>query len=191
MSSLSPLRCPPRQSQDVTGVVTLAATDRLLKELPGPQLPLNEQELRRAGAFLKAGDHDDYVAAHGLVRWCARAAAGVPPTPDALVQRCGRCGGPHGRPRLPTRPDVHLSLSHSAGVVAAAAASSPVGVDVERFRPDLVNRWNTSLALSPPEARMLAATRDPTWTFLLLWVRKEAMVKLGAVTLDGMRGVDL
>src|SRR5215218_7885759 len=191
MSTLSSLRCPPQLSQNATGVVTIASTDRLLRDLPEPLPLLNEQEQRRAGAFVRAGDHDDFVAAHALVRWCARAVAGVPPTPDAVIQRCGRCGGPHGRSTLPARPDVHLSLSHSAGVVAAAAGPSPVGVDVARFRPDLVNRWNTSLALSAPETRMLAATRDPTWTFLLLWVRKEAMVKIGAVTLDRLSQVDL
>ena len=36
-----------------------------------------------------------------------------------------------GRPTLPGRPDVHLSVSHCRQVVALALAAAPLGVDVE------------------------------------------------------------
>lgn len=40
-----------------------------------------------------------------------------------------------GKPFFPDHPDIHFSLSHTAGAAAAALADTPVGVDIERVRP--------------------------------------------------------
>ncbi|MGJ0390830.1 hypothetical protein [Microbacterium sp. CGR1] len=49
-----------------------------------------------------------------------------------LDSRCHRCGGEHGRPRT---AEVSLSVSHSGDlvVVAAAAGTAPLGVDIEAW----------------------------------------------------------
>ena len=52
-----------------------------------------------------------------------------------IEQTCADCGGPHGRP---TVAGLWLSLSRCAVGVVAAAASVPVGIDVEPAGSDAV-----------------------------------------------------
>lgn len=40
-----------------------------------------------------------------------------------------------GKPYFPAYPEVHFSLSHTAGAAAVAVADTPVGVDIEHIRP--------------------------------------------------------
>ena len=42
---------------------------------------------------------------------------------------------PAGQPYLPGCPELFLSLSHTAGAAILAVSDTPVGVDIERFRP--------------------------------------------------------
>ena len=71
-----------------------------------------------------------------------------------------------------------FSISHSGGICAAAVSDCPVGVDVERVRPDyrpsLVER-----SLTPGERQRYDGD------FTRLWTRKEAVVKL---TGEGITG---
>lgn len=67
------------------------------------------------------------------------------------------------------RDDMHLSVSHSGGLVAMAWSDGPVGVDVQESRPmgNIVSR-----ILSPKES----AVSD---TILLsIWAAKESYVKM-------------
>ncbi len=45
--------------------------------------------------------------------------------------------------------------------------------------------------LTEPELRQVERHEDPAYAFLRQWVRKEALIKIGRVTLDTMGGVDL
>jgi 4'-phosphopantetheinyl transferase len=45
--------------------------------------------------------------------------------------------------------------------------------------------------LTPAEAAAVAAAPDPSVAFLSLWVRKESLVKMGLIDLDGLSSVDL
>lgn len=78
-----------------------------------------------------------------------------------------------GRPVLEGLPELHISLSTRAGVVAIALAQSPVGVDVEA-----PGSWPVGV-LHPSESAMLAAlpTAEQEQAFALLWAAKEAYVK--------------
>lgn len=49
--------------------------------------------------------------------------------PVAISAACPQCGEEHGRP---TSDALWLSVAHTDGLVAAAAARVPVGIDVER-----------------------------------------------------------
>ena len=49
--------------------------------------------------------------------------------PPSLAKDAG------GRPFLPERPGLFLSLSHTEGAAVLALSDAPVGVDVERIRP--------------------------------------------------------
>lgn len=70
-----------------------------------------------------------------------------------------------GKPFFPGVPQVHFSLSHTAGLVAAAVDDRPLGIDVEKLGPVL-----------PRLGRRLTG-----WTteedFFRLWVRREARAK--------------
>ena len=163
--------------------MSLVAVERsadVLAALPRAAALLTDTERARAARLRRVPDRDDFVAAHALVRLCAARALGVPAAGLTLTQRCETCDGAHGRPEI---AGVHVSLAHSRGVVAAAAASEPVGIDVEGPGDVAV----IDLVLSEAERRIVAAAADPARAFLELWVRKEALVKLGVATLDTLR----
>lgn len=85
---------------------------------------------------------------------------------------------PNGKPVF-IRDDMHLSVSHSGGLVAIAWSDSPVGVDVQQGMP-----------LSDLAYRILCPKDDvpdmSDETLLTLWSAKESYVKLTGegMTLD-------
>jgi 4'-phosphopantetheinyl transferase len=116
----------------------------------------------------------------------------VRPADVSIVQRCATCGGPHGRPEVAGHPDIGVSLAHSHGVVAAAAGTVPVGIDVEAFPPaDGLAAVDLSAALTAAEIGAIESAPDRTRAMLLAWVRKEACLKAGLVDLDELGGFDL
>jgi 4'-phosphopantetheinyl transferase len=157
----------------------------------GPTALLTSAERARGAQLRRQSDQRDFVAAHILVRLCAAAVLGEPASSLMVLQRCEVCGGPHGRPVLVGHEAWHVSLSHSAGVVAAAVAPTPVGVDIERFDPRLGARSMSTLVLTAAEATRVEASADPALDFLRMWVRKESLVKLGVITLDELGQVDV
>ncbi len=120
---------------------------------------LNANEHARWSRLRAPQDRDDFLAARVLVRTLL--GADLP-----LTQRCDRCGGPHGRPSVVDRPEIRLSWAHASGVVAAVVSDRPVGIDLEPAE-----------ALVPVLDGRVRSVRD--------WVRLEALVKTGAIELDG------
>ncbi|MFC8722104.1 4'-phosphopantetheinyl transferase family protein [Kitasatospora sp. NPDC057198] len=170
----------------------LASTAEVLARPDADERLLTGYERERLGRFRRDTDRDDYLAAHLLVRYCAAAHLGTDPAAIAFGQRCPGCGsGVHGRPYLTDRPGTHLSLSHTNGVIAAAAAPVPVGVDVEHLGPRHDDPTALRHVLTPAEAALVRGHADPTAAFLRLWVRKEALIKLGRTTLDSLAELDL
>ncbi|GGT79245.1 MULTISPECIES: 4'-phosphopantetheinyl transferase family protein [Streptomyces] len=172
-------------------LAVLATTEEILDRPEVDEALLNPAERERAGRFRRDRDRRDFVAAHLLVRLCAARLLSVDPADVAFAQHCPGCDrGGHGRPLLGDRPDVHLSLSHSAGVIAAAAGPAPIGVDVERLdqAPDGLIEERV---LAPAELGLVRSHADPKAAFLRLWVRKEALIKVGRAELDTMGDLDL
>ncbi|WNF29650.1 4'-phosphopantetheinyl transferase superfamily protein [Streptomyces sp. C11-1] len=157
-----------------------------------PSIPLTRQERGRLERLTSPGARQDFVAAHVLVRLCAARFIGVPARTLVVRQECAQCAADdHGKPFLPDHPDVGISLSHTRGAVAAAAGRGEVGVDVEEtagasFTPAIARR-----VLSARELKTVLDSDDPPWTFLRYWVRKEALVKVGATALGRLRDSDL
>jgi 4'-phosphopantetheinyl transferase len=90
---------------------------------------------------------------------------------------------PDGKPRCAAGPEI--SVSHSSDVVVCAVgdpAAGALGIDVEISAPreidDIVQRYFT-----PAEARWVAA--DPVPRFRMLWVLKEAYLKVLGIGLAG------
>jgi 4'-phosphopantetheinyl transferase len=82
-------------------------------------------------------------------------------------------------------------MTHTRGVVAAAAARSPVGVDIELVRQRHFDPGICHHVLTTAEMTAVNRASDPHLAFLRLWVYKEALVKIGLTTLDKLRRVDL
>lgn len=106
---------------------------------------------------------DSFLLGRLLLRHLAAELIGVGPAEVDLVAVCPDCGGPHGKPQL-IGSSLHLSLSHSAvAVVAAASWDGPVGVDVE--------------ALDPSAAALAAIGTVAGEESLERWTRVEAVLK--------------
>lgn len=136
---------------------------------------LTPAETARRDRLVRPADRTAYTAAHLLVRACAADLLGVEPASLTLAQRCPSCGGEdHGRPRILDHPGVHVSLSHTRGQVAAVAAYSPCGVDVEAAPASV-----PVSALTERERAWVSSQPNPPLAFARLWVRKEALVKTG------------
>ena len=156
-------------------------TEELLHLCSAVSLAPHERD--RAAALPEGPRRNDYLAAHILIRICAARLTGLSPRSVRVLQSCAHCGGDdHGRPYLPNRLELTVSYSYSAGIVAAAADSVPIGVDVEcvtgRFDRDVARR-----ILSGTELAEVEAAKHPEPAFLRWWVRKEALVKVGATRL--------
>ncbi|MFD8971501.1 4'-phosphopantetheinyl transferase family protein [Streptomyces sp. NPDC059593] len=149
------------RTEDVLGALPVAAPDRA------------------AAAELPPWRAAEYTAARTLLRALLRE------TGDDL--RGGPVAArPGGRPYLPDRPDLGVSLSHSAGWVAAAVgADRDVGIDVQTPAP--VAARLLRLCCSPEDADTLTALpehsrrREFAWLFTV----QEACVKALGTGLSG------
>jgi 4'-phosphopantetheinyl transferase len=157
-------------------------------DVPTDATLLTAAEMRRRDRLVQQADRDAYLAAHLLVRHVAAGLAGVAPDRLVLVQSCATCGATdHGRPAIDGRPDLHVSLSHARGVVAAIAATAPCGIDVETHRDGGVPAGT----LTPREQAWVGAQPDRGAAFMRLWVRKEAWAKATGEGLDLAVGRDV
>ncbi len=148
---------------------------------------LTDVERERAARFRHEAHRRDFVAAHLLARRCAARATGVPEDRLTLLQYCDRCGPGHGRPYLAEIPKLGISLSHSRGYVCAAVGPGRVGVDAEHVPDGPLDESLAARALAPAE-RPLVPDNE---ALIRLWVRKEALIKRGELTLDGLHTADL
>ncbi|MQS12040.1 4'-phosphopantetheinyl transferase superfamily protein [Streptomyces kaniharaensis] len=173
-------------------LVAVASAEAVLRHPEAGEHLLTALEHERAARFRKESGRRDFTAGHVLVRLCAARLLGVPVTTLTLAQNCPDCGrADHGKPFLPDHPDVHVSLSHTHGVVAAAAGFDPVGVDVELAARGGTLRGVAERVLTPAELALVDAAPEPERAFLRLWVRKESLIKIGRASMDTLSEVDL
>jgi 4'-phosphopantetheinyl transferase len=156
-----------------------------------PRRVLTDGERARAARFRRPADARDFVAAHVLARVVAARSSGDDWTTLEIEQRCARCGGPHGKPTIRRHPGLEVTTSRTAGNVAAAASSRAVAVDVERLTATPLVAEVAASAFTADEIEAARVAPDPTLALLRQWVRKECLVKLGVLTLDTLRDVDL
>ncbi|MBM0236035.1 4'-phosphopantetheinyl transferase superfamily protein [Micromonospora sp. ATA32] len=132
-----------------------------------------------------AGSRDEFVLGRATARLLVAEGWGVEPSTVTFRAVCRSCAGPHGRLEVVTAQGVvHVSVSHSAGRVAVAAALGVrCGVDVERIA--LRGAKPPVTALSAAERAVFAAVPQAqrTAVFVRYWTRKEAVLK---ATGDGL-----
>lgn len=135
---------------------------------------LDEHERERLRAFRRPEDAARYLAAHALARLVLARRLDAHPGALAFDRTC-RCGEQHGKPRL-AGPGPQFSLTHSGDLVGLAVADGPVGLDVEHHRTLSDVAGMAEHVSSPAElARPLPAG---TAEFLVVWTRKEALLKV-------------
>ncbi|MCU1480865.1 MAG: 4-phosphopantetheinyl transferase [Subtercola sp.] len=160
---------------------------------------LNPVELARRDSYVFAADRSRFTLGVALSRRLAGRMLGVAPAQVNLDRSCVRCGAPHGKPALPGT-GVHLSISHSADLVAVAITrAAPVGLDVELIDPARragTNVAGSDLASSDPvggdpvggrrfgSGSFSSDQRASDADFFRTWCRTEAVVK---ATGDGLR----
>ncbi len=84
--------------------------------------------------------------------------------------------GEHGKPYIPSRPDIHFSISHCKTAVACAVSTNPVGIDIETIRP--LRESVMTYAMNEMEIHQILTAPSPDETFIELWTKKEALLKL-------------
>lgn len=145
---------------------------------PAHESLLDEVELERLRRYQLAADRSRFTIAAALLRLVAARHLAIPPRRVAVDRSCPRCERAHGKPVLRGTGAPHVSISHSAELVALAVTdAAPIGVDVEV----VAERDYAGLAsvfLADTE------TMDGPGAFYTLWTRKEAVVK---ATGDGLR----
>jgi 4'-phosphopantetheinyl transferase len=146
--------------------------DRPDQEVRRAALLLSEDEQARAARFHSAVLSARFVVGRAvlrevLARYCGCAPAGLHFSYDA-----------HGKPALDIA-DFHFNLSHSEDVAVLGIARQPIGVDVERLRPIPDALAIARRFFSPAEVIWLAALPPAAVepAFMLLWTRKEALLK--------------
>lgn len=117
-------------------------------------LPLSRRERLASQPTEK---HAEVLCAYGLLLALLRERYGWQTLPPMETDA-------HGRPRFAAYPGVFFSVSHTAGVAAAAVSDAPVGVDIQRVRP-----------VSDRMLRLAGATTAER--FFRDWVRWEARAK--------------
>jgi len=147
---------------------------RLRKELLES---LSAEERERQIRFLRQGDRDLYLLAHGMLRRVLAHHTGLPP--HALRFEAT----PEGRPELTGAAAVgglRFNLTHTPGLAACAVAvGRAVGVDAEYLDRKIDMQAVSARVFSPAERRSLdeLTGRDATERFYLHWTLKEAYVK--------------
>jgi 4'-phosphopantetheinyl transferase len=142
---------------------------------------LDEEERTRANAFHHPADRQRFTVGRALTRLAVGTYVAEPPAAIVIDRTCGRCGQPHGKPRLAAGVGgIELSVSHGGErVVVACTLGSPLGVDVEPVPPRLATEELTGETLTAQEAATLDGLEDAerARAFLIYWTRKEAVAK--------------
>ena len=94
----------------------------------------------------------------------------------------------HGKPYLPTYPNLHFSISHCSQAVGCILSEMPCGLDIERVRrgsPALISK-----TMNQGEMKQIYSSSHPEVEFIRLWTRKEAVFKLlGTGITDDMQDI--
>ncbi|WP_279071200.1 4'-phosphopantetheinyl transferase superfamily protein [Microbacterium lacticum] len=154
---------------------------------------LSTAEADRVKGLSNAAQQAAFIAVRAIARVAVSSLTRTPPDEVRIEQRCSVCGAPgHGRPRIRSRTGdydaVFVSWSHAGAWVMVAAASVPIGVDIETVEAHVPR---TPAIFCASELSALDRCNDPSETALRWWTRKEAIVKLGRTDLDGIGTADV
>lgn len=138
---------------------------------------LNADEKQRAARFYFPADQRRYTVGRGVLRLLLGNYLQVAPPEVTFVYN------PYGKPELALvngAPPLHFNLSHSGEMALYAfARQRPLGIDIERMKPDLAWRDLARHVFSPYEQQVLETipATEQLSAFYRGWTRKEAYIK--------------
>jgi len=136
---------------------------------------LDDAERARAGCLRMMADRRRFVVARSSLRQLLGQRLGVPPGRIAFAT------GAFGKPILRDQPAApYFNLSHSGDwILIACDPRAPVGVDVEKIRPDMaaIDPFRAVLAREEWTVLQGLPRQQRARAFAINWVRKEAYVK--------------
>jgi 4'-phosphopantetheinyl transferase len=141
---------------------------------PNGASALSQDEIARGARFHRAEDRARFTLTRAALRHLLSGAAAL--EPDELVF----VTGPHGKPALAGRPDLHFNVSHSGALaLIGISARRPVGVDIERVRTDIDDLALAEAFFCTAEHRFLDSLDDAARraAFYRIWTCKEAVLK--------------
>jgi 4'-phosphopantetheinyl transferase len=143
---------------------------------------LTPDERARAASFRFDRDRRRFSTARAALRHIIGAYLRRPP------QHIRLCYGAHGKPHLSLEEGagIDFNVAHSdALALVALTQERPVGVDLERIRPEIVTDALAAATLSPAETVLFysLAPEKRADAFFSIWTRKEAYLK---ATGDGL-----
>jgi 4'-phosphopantetheinyl transferase len=159
--------------------VPLTARPALIASLAGL---LDATESQRAARFLRPFLRDRYVVAHGVLRMTIGAYSTPSDRPLAFTI------GLHGKPAV-RDSRLQFNLSHADDLLLLGLSlDTPIGIDIERIRPDLAIESLVAPFLSEPERWRLAQLPEshrPRSSFQA-WTRVEARAKAAGTGLSSL-----
>jgi 4'-phosphopantetheinyl transferase len=185
--SLLPLSAPQlRREADAAPLLLLLCHDQALSPDRHTSLRalLSAEEVERLEAFHRPSDRDLFLLGRASLRQLLGLWLNQPARSVAIDQ------GPHGKPFCPGGPQFNVSHSGSL-ILLGLHAIRPVGVDVERQRPDLA--WEPLArrvlgAEALAELLALPAREQPT-AFLAAWCQLEARLKAEGLGFAGLQAL--
>lgn len=148
---------------------------------------LSAEELLRAGKFHFETDHDTFICCHALLRLILAKKLNTKPLRLSFIK------GMHGKPGLPGDP-VFFNISHTRNSFAiAVTADSHIGTDIEELSRsfDFDQILKTRFSIKERDF-ILKAKSDAREKFILLWTRKEALLKaIGTGMVENLSGVEV
>jgi 4'-phosphopantetheinyl transferase len=136
--------------------------------------PLDEQERSRAARLAFEADRQRFVAAHAILRHILSRYLCCAP------EEVRYSYGPQGKPALACGGGLEFNMSHSGDLALYAVAGGlPVGVDVERVRPDVARELTAARFFTPAETDAILSLPESerARAFFTVWTRKEACLK--------------
>jgi 4'-phosphopantetheinyl transferase len=150
--------------------------DTLVDESLLARSVLSPDELERADRYIHERDRMRYAACRAALRRILGTLLDADPT--AIAFSYSRFGKPGLRE--PSGEPLHFNVAHSHNVAMIAVRwNGPVGIDVERMRPDFATDEIARRFFAPCEYAALAslAPKARTTAFFRCWTHKEAFIK--------------
>lgn len=148
-----------------------ARLQEVLAAAPPPAGWVSASEAQRLQGIATERRRAQFLAARWLARTLLANVFGNAPTAWSLQAL------PDAPPAVTGRPDLSMTVSHSATWVACALSTHAIGLDLEAPERPRDIAGLIEVCCTPAEQELLATAADPSAFFYELWTVKESWLK--------------